>query len=88
MPLETITGSAIMHEGIMYSVPAPGRHHDVIRMMHEKHGLRNTDMRLQGFVTSTGRFVTREEAVPIATAAGQIIKKTCPAFQLFSEDVW
>lgn len=42
----------------------------------------------QGFVTSTGRFVDRKEALAIAKAAGQIIKKQGNANNLYSEDLW
>ena len=43
----------------------------------------------QGFVTNTGRFVSREEALKIATDAKQkIIKKHGNPNLLYSEDVW
>ncbi len=44
----------------------------------------------QGFLTSTGRFVGREEALRIATAAGQLIGRTKhrPLDKLMSEDLW
>jgi hypothetical protein len=41
-----------------------------------------------GFTTNHGRFVGREEGVGIATDARQLIRKTDPPSQLFSEDVW
>jgi hypothetical protein len=39
----------------------------------------------QGFLTSTGRFVDREDAAKIAHKSGQI--RNCP-YALFSEDLW
>ncbi|UEM08027.1 hypothetical protein JL101_035850 (plasmid) [Skermanella rosea] len=44
----------------------------------------------QGFVDNGGFFLTREEAWPIAEAAGQLLERapTGPRGILFSEDVW
>ena len=42
-------------------------------------------MEAQGFYTSKGRFVGREEAAKIAYAAGQI---SSPTNRLFSEDLY
>ena len=42
----------------------------------------------QGFMTDKGRFVDRLEACKIAKSAGQIINKTGPEDDLFSEDLW
>lgn len=65
---------------------APGwRHGDLMTEMARCHVPMSGE---QGFKTSEGRFVDRYEAVPIAVKAGQIIKKTHPLNQLFSEDVW
>jgi hypothetical protein len=41
----------------------------------------------QGFLDNNGNFLGREEALPIAEAAGQIKEKTNPLYMLFS-DVW
>lgn len=86
---ETIDRAAICYNGVIYSVPRPGRHHTVIqRMVHD--GLPTEAMRLpnQGFVTSSGRFVDRYEAARIARAAGQIVREPTPPDMLTSEDVW
>lgn len=58
------------------------RHHDIYRRFNEEV---SSNMTAQGFYTSYGRFVGREEAAKIAFAAGQIkeMKK-----QLFSEDLY
>jgi len=85
--VETVERAAVQYEGVTYSVPRPGRHDAVCRLMHEQ-GLESETMRLQGFVTSTGRFVDRREAAIIARQADQLIRKTFPTDLLFSEDVW
>lgn len=84
---ETIVCVAIRHAGQVYSVPRPGRHHHVIRKMAGT-GLGPEAMHDQGFLTSSGRYVDRKEALRIAAAVGQIKVKTRPADRLFSEDLW
>lgn len=93
---ETIVAAAIRTDGItvegydpykiVLSVERPGRHSHVAWWL----GKHDVDMRDQGFVTSTGRFVDRKEACVIARAASQVdeAKKTQPADTLFSEDLW
>lgn len=86
--VETILRAAIWHKGLVYHVPAPGRHHHVILLMAEK-GLGPEAQRHQGFYTSAGRFVDRREGLKIAEAADQIIRRTGAADdQLYSEDLW
>lgn len=79
----------------VHSVPKPGRHHDVIRVVHEATG--EPVGGEQGFVTSTGRFVNRLVARRIAENARQLIagRKDSDGIpyvatddRLFSEDVW
>lgn len=87
---ERITGVAfLLQSGMILVLPAPNRHHDIIRASSDvglpQDAICDAD---QGFITSTGRYVTREDAVPIAQAAGQILQKTDPAHMLFSEDLW
>lgn len=84
---ERIERAAIWHRGICYSVPQPGRHHDVIRMMSETHGLGVEAQRHQGFRTSCERFVDRKEGARIAIAAGQVPALRWPP-DLYSEDLW
>lgn len=80
------------HDGTVYSVPVPGRHHDVIRVMIHEHGCKKPVTGDQGFVASDGRFVDREIARRIAVDANQF-KRDDPrvphhATDLFSEDLW
>lgn len=86
--IETIERAAILYDCSVYSVPRPGRHHDVCHKMVLEYGLPTEAQHNQGFVTNTGRFVDRREACIIATAAGQIKNKTFPLYELFSEDMW
>jgi len=87
----TVVAAAIMFDGKIHSLPAPARHHDIIRQMHES-GLRNFD-RYQGFVLSDGTFATRRRAFTVAMAAGQVTHRrpgpgNYQGTQLLSEDVW
>ena len=79
--IERIEVSAVLHEGSVYTGK---RHGDAIRAAVEATGKKPVTGK-QGFVTNTGRFVSREEAVKIALAAGQI---TEAKDKLFSEDLW
>ena len=72
---------------VIYDVPRPGRHHDVLSVMPEYVAVASHPDD-QGFVTSAGRFVDRAEAALIARAAGQLIREPTPANMLTSEDVW
>jgi hypothetical protein len=72
---------------VFAAAPAPARHHHVLHQLARM--ARNLDWG-QGFVTSTGRYVDREEAWPIAEAAGQLLDRapTGRGGTLYSEDVW
>lgn len=68
------------------------RHHNCISIFaqmvgfpYNKRGLRLMNTEIQGFLTSTNRFVTREHGAEIAYVAGQTdeLKK-----RLFSEDLY
>jgi hypothetical protein len=83
-----IAAAAICQGGVIYQLPPPARHHDIIRHMTSTLGIVPPVIGEQGFVTSDGRFVCRRPALRIAREAGQIIQETAPAHGLFSEDVW
>lgn len=86
---EVIYLVALRHpSGRVYAAKQPARHHHVIALMSEYGDAEGGDTRDQGFVTSWGRYVGREEACVIATRAQQILVKTHPQHELFSEDVW
>lgn len=61
------------------------RHYKIISLQ-AKFGISTKEGTVQGFVDSQDNFLTREEAVPIAKAAGQIPED----FEgtLYSEDIW
>jgi len=88
---ERIINAAIRYSGIVFVADTPnGRHSTVISAMHmanintiEMAGPDN-----QGFITNTGRFVDRVEALEIAVTADQIIEGRRLSRELFSEDVW
>lgn len=88
MPGETIERAAIRRYSTVWSVPRPGRHHDVIAFMAEQGVDALGDYSTQGFTTSEGRFVERDEAMKIAKAAKQLIAAPHVPHALFSEDVW
>ena len=79
---EAIYGAAISCEGGVYVVPPPKRHHHLFQSFGPLYGE-------QGFLTTAGRFVDRDEAWPIAEAAGQCVNDHVgPERHLFSEDLW
>ena len=84
----TVESAAILLDGKVYSVPRPGRHHDVIRLMRDQ-GVTEpqTGAWEQGFVLSDGRFARRKPAGLIAKKAGQIVALKWPP-SLYSEDLW
>lgn len=67
---------------LIVSAPAPARHHNLFWLLGGPDA--------HGFLTSTGRFVEREEALKIALASGQpmIDHPSRHDRLLFSEDVW
>ena len=84
----TVEMAAIQdHDGKVYSVPRPGRHHDVIKIMvHE--GIKIPITGEQGFVLSNGNFVSRKAAKLIAINAHQLLERASKRDELFSECVW
>lgn len=80
-----IIKSAIMKDSIIY---LGKRHSDIINSL-EKGFLKNAE---QGFITETGDFLTRTEALEHAYRCGQISKELYESRMiskdLFSEDLW
>lgn len=82
-----IATAAIQYEGMIFSLPRPNRHHNIMHQMTYL-GIPMIG-REQGFLTSEGEFVERLEALEIAKAAGQNPKMAnAPYLGLFSEDLW
>ncbi|WCD56276.1 hypothetical protein [Caulobacter phage RLK] len=70
---------------VIVSAPPPARHHNLF-IAYDRLGPPDE----QGFLTSKGRFVGREEALRIAVTSGQpmIDHPSRHARLLFSEDLW
>lgn len=77
-----IKESAIWFNGEVFT---GRRHHNIIKDMVEKHGIKPPISGYQGFVTEDGHFVSREAGARIAYEAGQIKN---PTTRLFSEDLY
>lgn len=80
-------------DGEVWSVPAPGRHHNVIWVLRDfGYSLGRISYGEEGFVTDDDRFVTRAEALAIARANGQLIEEHRALAEklgeLYSEFVW
>lgn len=78
---------AIVHEGSIYSMDRPHRHHHIIRRIVEITGASYVHGD-QGFIDPrSGKFMDRKEAAIYAWAVGQINR---PKWKegLFSEDLW
>ena len=67
----------------IYSIEIGRRHNDILA----RFGKSYLDVTKQGFYTSYGRFVSREEALQIAKESGQVSKDIDDS-RLFSEDLY
>lgn len=87
--VERIVAAAIRVEGITISLPQPARHGTVLACISYSLNI-EPGRELQGFLTSTGRFVNRIQARHIADIAGQQPGRTGGRDnpELFSEDLW
>jgi hypothetical protein len=88
--LPKITHVAIQYAGRVWSLPAPNRHHHIIRMIAKEtgDGIRGPDT--QGFLDDAGRFLRRAPALRLAEKNGQLNRKPggYQGRELFSEDLW
>lgn len=67
------------------------RHYDKLMRSHHSHlnqDLIKDKVKTMGFIDNNGDFLTREEALMVALAAGQLIEKNPPGYKLFSEDLY
>lgn len=90
IPQETISGVALLHEnGMMIALPRPSRHFHLFALAAFM-GAGDFNDAKQGFATSAGRFVGREEAKQLVEASGQDYKVGfCSRDpKLYSEDLW
>jgi hypothetical protein len=85
-----ITHVAIRSDGVLYSLPKPNRHPDVIKLIADKTG-KPMGKNLQGFIDDKEGFVTRKHALTLAMEVGQILDPNSDGPRigiLFSEDIW
>lgn len=86
-----IVRAAITRDGGVWSVPKPGRHNHVLELMRN-HGLEKRvtwPFDEQGFLTDTGMFLDRRQALRHAVISGEVpLEWEETHTQLFSEDLW
>ncbi len=71
----------------IYTMPRPARHGNIMQALWDM-GHRKIGPSAQGFITTAGRFVGREEAFQIAHKAGQILRANAESGHLMTEDLW
>ena len=92
MSTPRITHVAIRFQDKIWSLPAPNRHNDIIRLIVQETGVKYVDARDddQCFLIDGQLWARRKPALRIARAAGQL-KPGCLGEKLgalYSEDVW
>ena len=87
-----IISAAVLHNGIIHSMPAPNRHHNIVHAMNgerEKEGLLLLAYGEQGFLDANGNFLNRIDAAKVAEFWSQIKGgNLISAPNLYSEDLW
>lgn len=89
--LPKITHVAIRFNGVIYSLPAPNRHHNVIRHIVETTGVKYVDSRGddQGFLDEAGNYLARRYALKVARLNGQLrLDRPIIHKELYSENLW
>lgn len=84
---DKIVGVAIIHKDVVYSLPKPNRHHNVIQLIIHKLGIKHAYCREQGFIKENGDYIDRIEGAKLALENGQTKKLIAPP-NLYSEDLW
>ena len=86
---KTWNGKPAYPDKLVITAPPPARHHHLLAPMHD-YGARPVEFDDQGFITSTGRYVERVEALQIVLSSGQsmIDHPSRHNTWLFSEDLW
>lgn len=82
-----IIGVAIKCGAIIFAIPKPGRHYMLVQALDEAQYPHVSHPDQQGFLTSTGCFATRDQALKIVSTNGQLLKPLIGA-TLTSEDLW
>ena len=86
----TIVAAAIKVDDQVFSVPAPGRHADVrLKAMNDGSVAVLMFRAVYGFLTDTGVFLNRQQALDHTIRADQpMLCRTPHALGLYSEDLW
>jgi len=78
---------AVKYGRVIYSLPAPNRHHHVIRKIGGMSGPHE-----EGFLLDNGEFLGRRDAMQLAKDNGQLKRKPgnehYQGDELYSEDLW
>lgn len=103
MSFPKLTHVAIRQSGILYSLPAPNRHHHILWILSKMRGNEGApevaDEKLltaaldpgndsQGFLDAEGQYLNRQDAYVRAQATGQIKGGKIIGGVLTSEDLW
>lgn len=86
-----IVAAAIrIDDGRIFTVPRPGRHHDVIKEIRASGYTGPVGSWRQGFINEHGVFLSRKEALAVVLTSGELSLEDChaPRTGLFSEDLW
>lgn len=81
-----ILTAAIRQSGVIYTLPRPARHHDIIKHMVVDKGIPAPITGEQGFIDDHEGFIGRKSAFVIALKCNQVRLESMP--KLFSEDMW
>lgn len=79
---------AVLYKGFVWSKAAPKRHHDIINEMFDILGGNIDSIQIDGFVSSSGHFVDRMEAMALVRASDQSLLEPLRGEELFSENLW
>lgn len=84
---QKIIAAGVWHEGVVYQLPPPARHHNIFEHMREAHGVTGRIASEDtGFILECGIYVRRRAAERIAFKTGQV--KQIIGGVLTSEDLW
>lgn len=96
-----IIAAAVKIADVVCYIPAPARHHNILHSLSKSFSKRTDRGYLeetQGFITDTGEFLNREDAMKHVISCGQGTprrhsllcenKTTYSGPKLFSEDLW
>jgi hypothetical protein len=85
-----IIGVAVrLKDGTEIRMPSPHRHCDILQFAHQGGKNDACGGKNQGFYTTTGEYLDREQAMQYVRSIGQkLLPMQCGHMNLFSEDLW